>query len=70
MLGGAAEMWVRAEVKGFAARQFKEMVASFFPKLEFLVLFPFPSDLELMFLLGIMFDVPVPGLPCCVVEVG
>lgn len=61
---------MRAEVKGFAARQFKEALASSLPKLEFLVLLPLPSDLELVFVLGAMFDAPVPGLPCYVVEVG
>lgn len=46
-------------MKGFAARQFKEVLASSLPELEFLVLLPLPSDLELMFVLGVMFDVPV-----------
>lgn len=61
---------MRAEVKGFAARQFNEVLTSSLPKLEFLVLLPLPADLELEFVLGVLFDVPVPGLPCCVVEVG
>lgn len=61
---------MRAEVRGFAARQVKEVLTSPLPKLEFLVLLPFPSDLELMFVFGVMFDVLVPGLPCYVVEVG
>lgn len=61
---------MRTEVKGFAVRQVKEALTSPLPKLEFLVLLPFPSDLELVFVLSIMFDVLVPGLPCCVLEVG
>lgn len=61
---------MRAEVKGFAARQFKEVLASSLPELEFLVLLPLPSDLELVFVSGVMFAVPMPGLPCYVVEVG
>lgn len=50
--------------EGVAARQVKEELASSSPKLEFLVLLLFLSDLELVVVLGVMFDVPVPGLPC------
>lgn len=58
------------ESRGFAARQFKEALDSYLPKIEFLVLLPFPSDLKHMFVLSVMFNVPVPGLPCYTVEVG
>ena len=42
MLAGAAEVCERAEVKGFAARQFKEVLTSSLAKVEFVVLFPLP----------------------------
>lgn len=70
MFSGAAEVGVRAEVKGFAARQFREALASSLPGLQFLVLLPLPSDLELVFALGVRADVPLPCLPCYFVGVG
>jgi len=70
MLAGAAEVCERAEVKGFAARQFKEVLTSSLAKVEFVVLFPLPLELELPFVLGVLSAVPVPGLPCYTVEVG
>lgn len=60
---------MRAEVKGFAGRYFREAPSSSSPKLELWFLLPLPSDPSPC-LLGAVFVVPVLDVLCCFMGVG